>query len=211
MVLKEYNKIYEVKSDTDTSEFKSWFGQSKIKDSSGKPLVCYHASYSLQSAIEKKRLIFNTTSDKDIGSHFGSLEHANSRVKDLKDIGKVGKRQNFDVIQVYLKIKNPIVLHDIMDWGNPNLLYHNLLSNKVFDEKSLDKTRTQSKNVKWKWLYNLKELIISNGYDGVEYINTYESSMSKNENSYIVFNSNQIKSAYDNDGSYDISDDNIYS
>ena len=190
--------------------FYNWFGKSKIIDSEGFPLICYHGSYSLASSIENKRIIFNTLTDKDIGSHFGSFEHANKRISDLKDIKKVGKTKIPDVIQIYLRIENPITLTDQRDWGQPNLLYHNLLSNNIFDENSLDRTRINAKGIKWRWLYNLKELILSNGYDGIIYVNNYESDMSKGENSYIVFNPNQIKSL-DNDGSWDINDNNIFS
>ena len=40
-------RFYEKDTDnTKTSNFKSWFGRSKIVDKSGKPLVVYHGSNS---------------------------------------------------------------------------------------------------------------------------------------------------------------------
>jgi len=126
----------------------------------------------------------------------------------LKTIGKVNKSEESNIVEVYLKIENPLYLYDQRDWSKPDLLYHNLLDTGHFTHSELDKCRTSAKNILWKWLYNLKNLIISKGYDGVFYINNYESD--NKEMSYIVFKSNQIKSI-DNDGSWDINDDNIFS
>jgi len=47
---------------------------------------------------------------------------------------------------------------------------------------------------------------MSKGYDGFIYDNAFEGS----GKSYIAFNSNQIKSV-DNDGTWDLDDDNIFS
>lgn len=187
--------------------FYKWFSNSKVTEDN-QPKICYHGSYKLASQIANRNLKFYEYNDKDIGIHFGNLSQANTRVSDLKNIGKVKKSEQSNIVEVYLKIENPLYLYDQRDWSKPDLLYHNLLDTSFFSSSELEKCRTSAKNVLWKWLYNLKGLIISKGYDGVFYINKHESN--NDDMSYIVFKANQIKSI-DNDGSWDINDDNIFS
>lgn len=201
-----YKENYNNSSNLNDNFYK-WFSNSKVTDNS-QPTICYHGSYKLSSQIANKNLKFNEYNDKDIGIHFGNFSQANTRVSDLKTIGKVNKSEESNIVEVYLKIENPLYLYDQRDWSKPDLLYHNLLDTGYFIHSELDKCRTSAKNVLWKWLFNLKNLIISKGYDGVFYINKYESN--NRDMSYIVFKSNQIKSV-DNDGSWDTNDDNIFS
>jgi len=88
-----------LESTTDTPEFKRWFGDSKVVDTKGNPLVVYHGTSGPEFT------------DFNIPSHFGSKDASN-------DI--INKRQQFRVslgndriIPVYLSIQNPKRIIDI--------------------------------------------------------------------------------------------------
>ena len=51
----------------DTPEFKHWFGDSKVVDKDGKPLVVYHGT---DADIKK----FDFSKTTGIGMHFGTKE-----------------------------------------------------------------------------------------------------------------------------------------
>jgi hypothetical protein len=74
---------------TNTPEFKEWFGESKVVDGEGKPLVVYHGTNAKDDFF-----IFNTKTGRTLGTHFGTEAAA-------KHIS--GRKQ----IPVYLSIKNP--------------------------------------------------------------------------------------------------------
>jgi 2'-5' RNA ligase len=79
----------EPKKQTDTVAFRRWFGESKVVDADGNPLLMYHGT---NEAIER------FSRDKVVaGFHFGTTAQANMRV--------AGKGQN--LVPVYLSIANP--------------------------------------------------------------------------------------------------------
>jgi N12 class adenine-specific DNA methylase len=80
---------------TNTPEFKRWFGDSKVVDADGKPLVVYHGTDADQPFNE-----FHS------GQHFGGKVSANQRVSFR------GGKDNSRIYPVYLSIKNPIRLSD---------------------------------------------------------------------------------------------------
>lgn len=162
-----------------TPEFKRWFGESKVVDAEGKPLVVYHGT---KGDIEA----FDKTKTADGGFHFGTAAQANMRVS--------GEGKN--LIPVYLSANN----------------------------------LQRSKDMGGNWKAKIKAAK-SAGKEGVVYLNRYEGMTSEviarladeglldkldrmsdadfrravpeAEDSYIVFEPDQIKSAIGNSGRFD--------
>jgi len=78
---------------TETPAFKRWFGNSKVVDKNGKPLVVYHGT----------PFDFSTF-DTENGAHFGTKDQVDE-IHDRHDFS--GVTEGLNTIPVYLAIKNP--------------------------------------------------------------------------------------------------------
>jgi ADP-Ribosyltransferase in polyvalent proteins len=94
----------ERRKQTATSEFGRWFGDSKVVDEVGRPKVMYHGT-----DAEEEFTRFEFT--EDVGFHFGPPETANARLT------QIGASEHARIIPVFLSIKNPLRLPDLMTWG----------------------------------------------------------------------------------------------
>ena len=83
--------------------FWGWFGDSKVVDGQGKPLVVYHGTMQTFDSF------FSSTDYEAFeGSHFGSEESANARLRNIeKEVGIEGNEAP-QVKPVYLRMVNPI-------------------------------------------------------------------------------------------------------
>lgn len=160
-----------------TEEQQEFFADSKIRDKNGNLLVVYHGT---------KRTFFTFRVGEDIGIHFGNKTTAQNRV---------GRGKDSVFLECYLNITNPIELDfDAGYWEvddiNSNILVMLVENGYITEEERRNlfkgrkylNTREQTKD--------LKNLLVSKGYDGIIYKNYYESNGSK---SYIAFDSNQAK------------------
>lgn len=162
--------------------FLNWFSGSKIVDDNGNPMVCYHASNNkFDSFVFSKKTRQTYYSD---GFYF-------SNINNVSDYG-------VNVYKCYLNIKKPFIMN------NENL--------KLADKYSeTNNSEVYENDVESYCKYSIgyraddntlfKNNIIKDGYDGL---------IIEEFGIYIAFYPNQIKSV-DNDGSFDINDDNIYS
>jgi hypothetical protein len=96
-----------LESVTNTSEFKRWFGKSKVVDKNGKPLIVYHGTQKGGFSV------FNTP------THFGNKSQVNTLLTHLDFARQHStpfinpKLGNSDsVYPVYLKIENPLHIPD---------------------------------------------------------------------------------------------------
>jgi hypothetical protein len=87
-----------------TLGFKQWFGASKVVDEDGRPKVMYHGT-----DAEEEFTRFEVT--EDVGFHFGPPETANARLVQIEAFDRAR------IIPVYLFIKRPLRLPDLMTWG----------------------------------------------------------------------------------------------
>ena len=197
----------------DTPEFKRFFGESKVVDENGNPLVMYHNT-------PKDFSIFKPS---DIGIHIGTIDQAESRIKQKGIEGS-------NTMPVYASIKNPLRLQDSATWKDPvwYIKYSGIadyLSADLIEEirglrdlyrknkasEELIKSGLVGKaNESAAMAVNKKvtDELESQGYDGIVYANTHDgSTLSQRmmaDDSYIAFKSNQIKSAIGNVGAFDI-------
>ena len=87
---------------TQTPEFKRWFGNSKVVDDRGNPLVVYHGTSSKFDSFSKKR----------IGSYSGNFGHFGYGFYFSYDVREARTYGN-NILECYLKIENPFYGNDI--------------------------------------------------------------------------------------------------
>jgi hypothetical protein len=169
--------------------FKSWFGDSKVVDESGKPLVVYHGT----------NADFKSFRQSDIGIHLGTFKQANRRVYSAKD--KV-------IMALYATIKKPLVIgNDYGNWSGNSLADRFLSSNFFKDSKINEDIASVLKIDRAKGGFStsklkdnaMRKVLIDLGYDGIKYPNHFEGK----GDSYIAFEPAQIKSATGNNGNFD--------
>lgn len=200
---------------TETTEFKRWFGDSKVVDADGKPLVVYHGNAFLRKDIK----VFRTNSE--LGAHFGSLDQAEM----FADGGAKPR-----IIKAYLRIKNPLRVLDAGAFDGSGITGQ-LRDLGVLDAKQYAAAvKLENSDALTPFL---QKAIEAKGYDGVVYLNRREGpdffgpdgysgddiyAMSDNEllaefpdarDSYIAFRPEQIKSAIGNRGTFDARNPNI--
>lgn len=230
----ESREIYKPEDKIDTLAFKAWFGDSKVVDDKGAPLVVYH-----QTAEDRGVKIY--------GEGFKTSEElAKSRLSDhqvpngiffkpsIKDIG-VGGGEGHVQIPVYLSIKNPLIVEDRYELSkkiqalDPKYINYEIKMHEVETEYSQkfnkewelkereDKVERLDKiTAEWKAEENktaaearsvIDKVLADNGYDGV-IINIDNGSWNRKTKTFIALNSVQVKSPQ-NRGTYDPKDPNI--
>lgn len=198
---------------TETEAFKKWFGNSKVIDESGKPKIVYHGTN--QS--------FNIFNVSDVGIHAGTMDQANSR-KGEKNSGE------FRVMPLYMRINNPLRLKDSPSWKDPAFYIQKTgiaqhlsapLVKRItgfYDElKGIDlKTvqgQEQALDLAMAINRRVTKEIKAQGYDGIVYKNTHDGTSLENkmreDDAWIVFDPEQIKSATTNNGNFDSSNPDI--
>lgn len=103
---------------TDTPEFNAWFGQSKVVDKDGRPLVVYHGTASDFSVFDKsKRGSVSDTSDSMLAFYFTSSQRrANQAAADARE--SYDEPSGAVVMPVYLSLQNPMISRAAQ--GTPN-------------------------------------------------------------------------------------------
>ena len=204
-----------------TPAFKSWFGKSKVVDKKGKPIVVYHGTGAEFGVFDS-----DAGEGNDIGFHFGTASAAKDRLAGIKE--SVSRGDRFDegkprVMEAFLRIENPLRLKETRNgsWQVIDILNQLLGGNKINpafksdankfsnDELTVEIGRENNGNVERvaSWDLNsrseatewMNKYLQSKGFDGIVYENKIED---KGRDSYIVFASDQIKSATNNNGEY---------
>ena len=179
------------KSKEALTNFWRWFGDSKVVDEQGRPLVVYHGT---KTEFEE----FYRSSD--IGFHFGSKGAA--RIK-------AGRGKQAVVYNVYLKIQNPLKFdRDLGNWdaAKDSYLATELLNMGIITQEQFNGLRYNFGSYGSSNAILLRNALKEKGFDGIEYPNYYEDT---GKISYIAFEPTQIKSV-DNRGTYSSDTGNIY-
>lgn len=169
--------------------FWRWFRGSKVVDGHGRPLRLYHGT-PIEWDTNTFRRGVGHNKRSSLGHHFGTTQAANERLEDamyrVKTFSLVNSELHPALMPVYLQAKNLLRLRDIGAWHDPKWI------NKALSEVGIsDQGNTIARITK-----GLKAL----GYDGIVYKNDFEA---KGSDSYVVFDSSQIKSAIGNSGTFD--------
>ncbi|HUS39185.1 MAG TPA: hypothetical protein VMX74_07025, partial [Pirellulales bacterium] len=200
---------------TETAAFKKWFGDSKVVDENGEPLVVYHGTDQAFTAFDPEAA-GNSTGNwgwygKGAGYFTDSAKTAGEFTHD---------RPGANVIPVFLRIEKPFFIDDVpprisgrertlvsdllslegltadeREWlsveSNSSKKYGDAVLEFAFGESRPNLVRKASAAVR------LTELMKANGYDGVKIQMQHD-----DEHHFVVFDSNQIKSATGNRGKF---------
>jgi hypothetical protein len=144
---------------------RAWFGNSKVVDSNGAPMIVYHGTSNDFSTF--KNLY------RDFGIHFGNREAAN----------EFAKYSGARVIPVYLKITNPFTMPDIFGPDEEHLrqVMNFLFKKKIINQKEYNELDAIRRDRDMDWddckatIYaELARSLFDAGYDGIQYRNTNE-------------------------------------
>jgi hypothetical protein len=178
-----------------TAAFKRWFGNSKVVDAQGNPLVVYHGSPEDIDTFSLKS--WGTQGHYFSKDPFYAAQYAG---KDYRSTGKGGA-----VYPAYLSVQNPLVIDGrVMAEHGIKGAIGRVLGPLLFGSKYEAAIRTNkwqadptaSMGLSQAHVKELKSL----GYDGI---------VNDQWNEIVVFDATQIKSAIGNRGTFDPSNPNI--
>ncbi len=165
----------------ESPEFKQWFGESKVVDADGAPLVVYHGTPKGGfTQFDKGRGSGNLNPKLGDGFYFSPDKAYAEHYAREADSG--------EVLSVYVTVKNPL-----------NVSSANEFRKVVFDERSRGSNYEQEQKAALKD----SEIVQSLGYDGIVYRHAGKVV------EVVAFRPEQIKSATGNRGSFDPTSDNI--
>lgn len=168
---------------TETPEFKRWFGDSKVVDADGKPLVVYHGGAKGITAFDKGKIGASFGYDKD--GFFFTTERGQ----------RPGTADNYagddgEVYNVYLSLQNPYTLEQFAaDLGLE-------VADLVIQEGSPQSPITVFDTDREEIMRRVHE----GGYDGVAFQVDYGDGT--NEGMFVALEPEQIKSATGNRGTF---------
>jgi GNAT superfamily N-acetyltransferase len=109
-----YNQV-----NTDSEAFKKWFGDSKVVDENGKPLVVYHGTANEFEVFDENKIGENYFESEGGGFFFTQKKRSAENYASLHSRGK----SDGYVMPVYLSIKNPLVREVNSDYLSPADFY----------------------------------------------------------------------------------------
>ena len=170
--------------------FWKWFGDSKVVDSLGRPLVCYHGTgsdfgtFDKKMAHDKQGRQFGVGTGKGVFSFARDVRDANNYALNTSKRGEYGvSSSNINVMPVYLKIVNPIDRDEFRDLLSDKLKGYAFVIPKVRDAK----------------IAEVYKEIKSKKFDGII----------AGFGEYTAFDPKQIKSAIGNNGNFSKTSNNI--
>jgi len=170
---------------TDTPEFRSWFGNSKVVDAAGNPLVVYHGTADLFTKFD-----FDHPNRKDVGwLGTGIYLTTHREVARSYSLLKVGNHPN--VMELYARLENPYLATQ-QDKERIQFL-------------SIRQGKEAGRAVADAWMVWLK----AKGYDGVMLDYTADQVGAANvSQEYVVFDPAGVKSIH-NRGTFDSNDGDV--
>ena len=180
------------KKGTESRFFKKWFGDSKVVDENGKPLVVYHGSPDEFEIFNSDKTLYGEVS-KGFNFFTNKKSAYQNSAKDYAEFaGTNGFKRNGKIYETYLSIKKP--LH----------IQYTSNGMSVYNGETRYSTPVEYYDANYK---QIKEEYLKGNYDGIIIENTDKN----NDDSviYLVPKSEQIKSV-DNRGTFDENNPNIY-
>jgi hypothetical protein len=215
-------------SPLDNPAFRRWFGDSKVVDEQGQPLVLYHATF---SSFTEFRVNYGSDEYRRFGFHVGPMDAASMRVdvkmaEDARE-GIKTSRERGRLMALYVRAESPLRLDENRTgrWGVDDVMravvkkaesegiegfseqmlddyYDDALVLPGSDERSWSDHSEfypgERSNLLTGFLHEL-------GYDSIIYQNEFEGG----GDSYLLLDPRQVKSATDNVGTFDPSDPSI--
>lgn len=176
---------------TNTEEFKRWFGDSKVVDEKGEPLVVYHSTTSPDN--------FSTFTP----SNRGTLGKGIYFTSDLELANMMSEIETGRIMPVFVSLKNPyeFTLNEEMeieyDFDSAAVP---MLVDLLGDRKAKE---IIANNDDFYLGSEIQDELLSRGHDGI--ILTFDNG----DKEYLAFNPEQVKSAIGNRGTFDPNDSDI--
>ncbi len=193
--------IVKNRDQTKSTQFTSWFGDSKATNTSEEPLLVFHGTNYRFAVFESdgKPIWF---SPNVMYSRAGATK--TNAVDKIAPSGKVFGGSNERVIPAYIKAENPA------DFGDTSLLFEDVISsisqNLGISETDLrnvwERTGRNAELYKTVHSAEMVEMLKQYGYDSI-------TAIEDGSPTWAVFESNQIKSAVANKGTFDVSNPDI--
>jgi hypothetical protein len=198
---------------TQTEAFRRWFGDSKVVDERGEPLVVWHGT-------NKSFDVFKTRSRSVNSTTFGPVETERSGIF-VSDNPEFSREFGGRLLALYARIENPAEISAAGSGAgrDPALDFAETID--AFTERDL---WLQAKHVSRPWqlfdgelgprfIAYLQEL----GHDGATFVEDVPKGDDVGEDeqeyvegrTYVVFDPRQVKSATDNDGTFDVDDPDL--
>lgn len=177
--------------------FWRWFGDSKVVDAEGRPLVLYHST---NAGVDFD--VFDPTFGE--GIHVGTAPQANAMFASVAAESKARNDVGHRIIPVYVRAANSLRMQDTGDgWDAVPMSEQLMEMGIVTDEEvgelfDLHEEKGTAQNPELDEA--IRELVKSKGYDSFVYLNQFEGDA--REDSYLLFDSNQVKSALGNSGEF---------
>ncbi|GAA5562187.1 hypothetical protein Asch03_02295 [Acinetobacter schindleri] len=168
---------------TKTEAFKNWFGDSKVVDSQGSPLVVYHGTKSEFSIFDLKKA--GKSDAGVVGKAFYFTPYKN-QAENFAESPHYGSGKQPNTLPVYLSLKNPAIIQDGIMPNGQNLM-------------DAHKGALNAKSAA-----AIKKTLLKEGYDGALF------KMGDDIIQIAAFHPEQIKSSVANEGTFDSSNPNIY-
>lgn len=197
---------------TDTPAFKKWFGDSKVVDDAGKPLVVYHGTNKLQGGDA-------FTMFDSYGSNYG-LFGQGAYFTENPDVASSyvtkGKGSAPTVYAAYMRLKNPIDMDAKADpaawvkqFPDAEVFHEGGDTNESWYRAAEDAIRDQEVPM-YEGAEMMQDGLRQMGYDGITHVGGGRvKSEGVKHQVYIAFDPEQIKSAIGNNGEFDGGNPNI--
>jgi len=182
-----------VNAQTQTPAFKRWFGDSVVVDDSGNPMVVYHGTVNDFNVFDSSKVTYS------MWAGFGNWFTTDRKYAEVfsKGIQKTGR-----VIEAYLSIQSPLIYDGDDKVNGFNRMIQEF--EEVTGKKTYEATPEDAAA--------FREYIQSLGFDGViitQWTGDSKLSGGRPVDIYITLESNQIKSATENRGTFDPADSDI--
>lgn len=198
---------------TESAAFKKWFGDSKVVDADGKPLVMYHGTNKTEGG--KAFTSFDT-----YGSNYGLMglgAYFTADPKVASSYTEKGKGESPTVYPVYLSIKNPIDMDAEADpamWKSQfdgiEEYHEGGKTNESWYRAAEDLLRDQQMPG-WEGAEIMQDGLRNMGFDGVTHIGGGRvKGDGTRHRVFIAFDPTQIKSATGNAGTYSTENPSIF-
>lgn len=203
-------------SPLDSPAFRRWFGDSKVVNERGEPLVVYHGTAT--GGFDAFRPHVRKGEQLGFGIHFADDESVARGYASGPQARRAAKGSTPAVYAVFLSLQNPLDVERLVSEGTDEFR----LAQKLAGKRLV--AMKDERGVRVAYLRNAIELatperaqaaIQAAGHDGIRYIaqllspSAYGWERGSSSPSWIAFSPTQIKSATDNVGTYDPSDPSI--
>ena len=187
------------KAQSFTPQFSKWFGKSKVVDSKGRPLIVYHGTgYTFEIFDENENLYF--AENPEYTEHFATYNQ--------------DENHPAQVLPVFLRMENPLDLTEYGEKPYPPKKLSEILKSKGIDIRFEEDDYHNEAEI-WRVIRfaAIQNKAKEAGYDGITFYESNPAATGSEKafktRAFLVFKSNQIKSAIGNNGAFNPKDDRI--